>query len=193
VPHDVVAADGDLRLRLMRDSDDEYARMVGWRNQPHVRQWWDPDDPPLTASQAVAEYRPSVTGSAPERIAIIEVAGVPVGFVQFYPWAAFADELAQMELTVPDGCWSLDIAIGDPASIDRGIGARTVRLLCDHLFAHEGASAVAFGVDRDNARARRAYLKAGMTPTIEYRDLDRRAGERIWAVLMLRLAGGSGL
>jgi aminoglycoside 6'-N-acetyltransferase len=185
----VIVEDGNLRLRLMRDGDDEYARLVAWRNQPHVREWWDPDDPPLTVPQAVADYRPSVTGSAPERTAVIEVDRVPVGFVQFYPWAPFADELAQMELTVPDGSWSLDIAIGDLAWISRGIGSRTVRTLCDHLFAREGATAVAFGVDRDNTRARRAYVKAGMTPTVEYLDLDRRNGERIWAVLMLRFAG----
>src|SRR5579864_6231410 len=94
----VVVQDGNLTLRLMRDNDDEYARLVVWRNQPHVREWWDPDDPPLTVAQAVADYRPSVVRSAPERTAIIEVDGVPVGFVQFYPWAPFADELAQMEM-----------------------------------------------------------------------------------------------
>jgi RimJ/RimL family protein N-acetyltransferase len=57
------------------------------------------------------------------------------------------------------------------------------------MLAHEGATAGAFGVDVDNARARRAYQKAGMTPTVEYTDLDVRDGQRVRAVLMLRMAG----
>lgn len=185
---DVVVADGDLRIRLMRDEDAEYERLARWRNQPHVRAWWDPDDPPLSAEAARQEYRPSVRGEAPERSAVIEVGGVPVGFVQFYPWAPFADELERMEITVPEGAWSLDILVGEPDMVDRGVGSRAVRLLCDHMLAH-GASAVVFGVDVDNARARRAYLKAGMRETVEYTDLDVRDGQRIRAVLMVRTAG----
>jgi aminoglycoside 6'-N-acetyltransferase len=184
----VVVADGELRIRLMRDVDAEYALLAEWRNRPHVRAWWDPDDPPLSLEAARREYRAAVLGTEPERSAFIEVAGVPVGFVQFYPWAPFADELRQMELSVPEGSWSLDVLIGEPGMLDRGVGSRAVRLLCDHLLAHEGATAVAFGVDVDNARARRAYAKAGMTPTVEYTDLDVRDGRRIRAVLMLRTA-----
>ncbi len=184
----IATAGGDIVLRPMRDEDGEYARMVRWHNQPHVRAWWDPDEPPLTYDEAVQRYRPPARGEGPDRVAIIEVHGVPVGFVQYYPWAPYAGELSAMGITVPEGAWSLDIAIGEPDHVGRGVGSRVVRTLCDHLLQHEGATAVAFGVDRDNLRARHAYEKAGMTPTIEYRDLDRRDGERITAVLMVRTA-----
>jgi RimJ/RimL family protein N-acetyltransferase len=173
----------------MRDRDDDYARVVGWRNSPHVREWWDPDEPLLTMDRAVEEYRPGIGGAAPERLAVIEVAGVPVGLVQYYPWAAYREELAAMGLTIPAGAWGLDLFIGEPDRVDQGIGSKTVRLLCDYLMAEEGASAVALGVDRDNLRARRAYEKAGMTPSVEYLDTDIREGQRVRAVLMVRLAG----
>lgn len=186
-PGDVVVAGGDLRIRLMRDEDAEYERLARWRNQPHVRAWWDPDDPPLSAAAAREEHRASVLGESPDRAAVIEFAGVPVGFVQFYPWAPYADELRRMEVSVPEGAWSLDILVGEPDMVGRGIGSRAVRLLCDHMLSR-GASAVVFGVDVDNARARRAYLKAGMRETVEYTDLDVRDGQRIRAVLMVRTA-----
>jgi len=70
----------------------------------------------------------------------------------------------------------------------RGLMTRAVRLLCDHLLSAEGATCVAFGVDVDNHRARRAYRRAGMTPTVEYLDLDTRGGERVRCVLMTRTA-----
>lgn len=184
----VELVDGDLRLRPMRDEPEEYVRLAAWRNRPHVREWWDPDDPPLTFEEAVRDYRPGVRGEAPERSLVIEVGGEPVGFVQFYPWAPFADELERMELSLPEGAWSLDILIGEPAWLSRGVGSRAVRLLCDHMLRECGATCVAFGVDRDNARARRAYLRAGMAPQGEYLDLDTRGGERVWCVLMTRTA-----
>lgn len=180
--------DGDLRLRPMRDEAEEYVRLAAWRNQPHVREWWDPDDPPLSFEQAVREQSPAVRGESPDHALVIEVHGVPVGFVQCYPWAPYADELERMDLALPEGAWSLDILVGDPDRVGQGIGSRAVRLLCDHLLTAGGATCVAFGVDRDNARARRAYLRAGMTPQGEYLDLDTRGGQRVWCVLMMRTA-----
>jgi aminoglycoside 6'-N-acetyltransferase len=170
----------------MRDDAADRALHVEWRNRPHVREWWDPDDPPYTPERLEVDYGAALRGEAPDQLAVIEYRGVAAGFVQFYPWAPYADELARMDLSLPDGAWSLDILIGEPDLLGRGIGPRTVRAVCDHLFAREGATAVAFGVDLDNARGRAAYVRAGMTPTVEYLDLDTRGGERVWCVLMLR-------
>jgi len=189
--YEIIVSDGNLRLRAMRDHEDDYARVVAWRNQPHVRQWWDPDDPPMTMQMAMAECRPCLAGIEPDHLAFIEIEELPVGFVQYYPWAPYAGELAGMGLAVREGSWSLDIYVGEPDWVNCGIGSRTVRMLCDFLFLHEGASEVAFGVDRENARARRAYEKAGMTPTVEYLDTDTRDGERVWSVLMVRSPGDS--
>lgn len=187
----VVAQDGNLRLRLMRDTDEDYAQVVAWRNTPHVRHWWDPDDPDIAMHQAVSEHRPSILGEDPSLMCFIEEHERPVGFVQFYPWSAYPEELAATGLTVPAGAWSLDLYVGEEDALGRGIGSSVVRMVCDYLFEHEGATAVAFGVDRDNARARRSYEKAGMTPTVEYLDTDTRNFERSMAVLMVRMADGS--
>lgn len=170
----------------MLDEPADYARVVRWCNQPHVREWWDPDDPPMTLERAVSECRPAITGAEPDQLCIIEVDGTAVGFVQFSAWAHWQSELDAMELSVPPGSWSLDIYIGEPDWVNRGLGTRVVRLVCDHVFSTEKATAVAFGVEVDNLRAQRAYLKAGMRPTVRFRDLDTRGGERVWCVLMVR-------
>ena len=184
----LIVESGDLAIRRMADDDDEYARIAAWRNLPHVREWWDPDDPAMTTQAAIAEYRPDVLGQSASRAGIIETAGAPIGFIQFYPWAAYPAYLSELGITVPDGAWGLDVFIGEPQWVGRGIGSRAVRLLCDHLFSDEGAAAVAFGVDVDNLRARRAYEKAGLLPTAEFLDTDTRGGERVTSILMVRFA-----
>jgi aminoglycoside 6'-N-acetyltransferase len=181
-------SDGDLTIRAMRDTTEEYELFATWRNQPEVREWWDPDDPPMTVQSAMAEYQADVRGQTATVASIIEVDGEPVGFVQFYPWSAYASELVAMGISVPAGAWGLDIFIGDPQRVGCGFGSRAVRLLCDHLLDNGGATAIAFGVEKDNARARRAYEKAGLVATREFLDTDTRGGRRVTSVLMVRLA-----
>lgn len=181
-----IAADGDLVIRRLRDHPDDYHRIVAWRNSPHVREWWDPDDPRLTRAAAVAELGPGA-GDDSTTSCIIELAGQPVGFVQFYPWDVEQAYLEGRGLSLPRGSWGLDIFIGEPGLVGKGIGSRTVRLLCDHLFAEQGAPAVALITEAGNTRAQAAYLRAGMRVSgAPFRDTDTRGGEQVDSILMIR-------
>jgi RimJ/RimL family protein N-acetyltransferase len=184
--NDVIAADGDLVIRRMRDEIEDYERIVAWRNQPHVREWWDPDDPPLTLEAAIEELRAETRPSHPTTACIIEVSGAPGGYIQFYPWDADKPYLEEVGITLPDGAWGLDIYIGEPALIDQGIGSRTVRLLSDHLFSDHAASAVALVTEAENSRAQAAYARAGMRSVERFLDTDLRNGQRVESILMIR-------
>jgi len=183
---EVIAADGDLVIRRMRDDVEDYERIVEWRNRPHVRQWWDPDDPPLTVAGWLDELH--VTAREPDRTTacIIEVSSTPIGYLQFYPWDDEHAYLAEVGLTLPKGAWGLDIFIGELALLDQGIGSRTVRLLSDFLFAELGATAVALATEAGNTRAQAAYLRSGMRVVQRFLDTDLRNGERVESVLMIR-------
>ena len=183
---DVITADGNLVIRRIRDQPDDYERMVAWRNSPHVREWWDPDDPPLTLAGAIDELGLRSPSDDPTTSCIIELAGEPVGFIQFYPWDAEEEYLATIGVSVPSGSWGLDIFIGASGLIGQGIGARAVRVLCDHLFAEEAATAVALITEAGNARAQAAYARAGMHVSgAPFEDTDLRDGQRVESVLMI--------
>ncbi|MFZ0179248.1 MAG: GNAT family N-acetyltransferase [Candidatus Dormiibacterota bacterium] len=182
-----IAADGDLVIRRLRDHADDYERIVAWRNSPHVREWWDPDDPPLTPAAAVAELGMQARGDDPTTSCIIELAGEPVGFIQFYPWDAEPAYLAEVGLSIPKGSWGLDIFVGESRLAGTGIGSRTVRLLSDHLFADRRATAVALITEAGNARAQAAYVRAGMRVSgAPFLDTDTRDGQRVVSILMIR-------
>jgi RimJ/RimL family protein N-acetyltransferase len=184
--NDVIASDGDLVLRRMRDRADDHERIVAWRNTPHVREWWDPDDPPLTVEAEIEEFREAQDPSHPTTTCIIESAGVPVGYLQFYSWDGEASYLEEVGLTLPAGAWGLDIFIGEEGRLSRGLGSHTVRLISDHLFAEEDATAVALATEAGNARAQAAYVRAGMRVVQQFRDTDLRDGQRVESVLMIR-------
>jgi aminoglycoside 6'-N-acetyltransferase len=184
---DVIAADGDLVIRRFRDQPDDYERMVAWRNSPHVREWWDPDDPPLTLAGAIDELGLRTTSDDPTTSCIIELAREPVGFIQFYPWDTEEAYLATIGVSVPGGSWGVDIFIGKSGLIGQGIGSRAVRVLSDHLFAAEAATAVALITEVGNARAQAAYARAGMRVVgAPFADTDLRDGQPVESVLMIR-------
>jgi aminoglycoside 6'-N-acetyltransferase len=187
----VITREGELAIRRMRDEAGDYALMVRWRNAPHVREWWDPDDPPLTMETAVDEYRPDTRADSSTTACIIEVDGAPVGFIQFYPWAAEPEEVHDLALPVDAGAWGIDLFIGEPSHLGRGVGTGAVDLVCHHLFSERGASSVALLAAKANARALRAYEKAGFRRTTGMLDLDVKGGERVDSWLMVREAPGT--
>jgi aminoglycoside 6'-N-acetyltransferase len=182
---DVIAADADLVIRRVQDQSGDYALIVAWRNSDHVREWWDPDGPP-TLEAVIEELRPSLRGEDPTISCIIELAGEPVGFIQFYPWDAETDYLAEIGVSVPPGSWGLDLFV-DARLAGHGVGSRAVRVLSDHLFAEEGATAVALITEATNARSHAAYRRAGMHVVGEpFLDTDMREGQRVESILMIR-------
>jgi len=184
--NDVIVADGDVVIRRMRDHPDDYELVVDWRNRPHVREWWDPDDPPLTLDGAIEELRPLTRPGDSNTACIIEFDGAPIGYLQCYPWDEEQAYLTEVGIMVPAGAWGLDIFIGERSLVDRGIGSRTVRLISDHLFAEHDASAVALATETGNHRAQAAYVRAGMRIVEHFLDTDTRQGQRVESVLMLR-------
>jgi aminoglycoside 6'-N-acetyltransferase len=178
-------AEGDgMTIRRMRDELDDFVLLQRWRSAPHVAEWWDSAQTELDLDGVIAKYRPRTRLEDPTTACIIEVAGLPIGYIQFYPWAAYADEMREIGFELPYGYWGVDIFIGERDYLDRGFGSRAVSLTHRYLVEERGAVGVALVVARDNNRAQRAYEKAGLVRLSEVLDTDTRAGERIPSYLM---------
>ena len=186
-----LVAQGDLVIRRMIDGHGDYELMVRWRNSPHVRYWWDPDLPALTLDSARDEYRPDTGPDSPTTACIVELDGAPVGFMQFYRWAAYADEAAEVGIPFDDGVWGVDVFIGETDLVGRGLGTRMMIALCEYLETERDARSIALTTELTNAAAIRCYEKAGFAKIREVRDLDTRDGERTRDWLMIRRRRGS--
>jgi aminoglycoside 6'-N-acetyltransferase len=183
--------DAEISVRPMRDDPDDYALIVRWRAQPHVHDWWDPDVPPPTYDEVVGTYGPRSRIDETTTSCIIERDGQPIGYVQFYLWASSPAEARAMDVTVDDATFGLDIFIGEPDQVDRGVGTRVVDLLCRYLENERGASGIALTTELENRRAQRAYEKAGFHKTKEVLELDTRDGRRVRSWLMERRRSAS--
>ena len=135
--------------------------LASWLRRPHVSRWWGD---PRKALEDVS--RPPARGGE----ALIAVDGVPVGYVRWQvPTREELDAAGLHEL--PDDVVDIDVAIGEADLLGRGIGPRALSILRDRL-ARDGVSIIMLATSVDNARAVRAYEKAGFVRRRQFVDND---------------------
>jgi len=148
--------------------------LARWRAMPHVVQWWGPPN-----------VEPEAETLADGRVAMWIVAHDrrPFAYAQDY---SPHDWLQHPFAHLPPGARGVDQYIGEPDMVGRGHGSAFVRRHCERLFA-AGAPAIGTDPHPDNARARRAYEKAGFRAVTG--PIETRWGR---AILMERWREASG-
>ena len=142
-----------------------------WLETPHVSEWWH--DP--------AEQFELVSGDLghPDMAQFIVAADArPFAYLQCYNISAWDAGFG----TQPTGTRGLDQFIGEPDMLNCGHGSAFLRDFADRLLA-DGTPRVVTDPDPNNARAIRAYEKAGFSRD---RLVDTPDGV---ALLMIRNAG----
>ncbi|MBX3579306.1 MAG: acetyltransferase [Rhizobiaceae bacterium] len=123
-----------------------------WLAEPHLREWWG--DP----GEALAEIEQAIDDVATEPL-ILELDGKPIGYLQSYDPHLEDGHPYQDQ---PMGTLGIDLSIGEPDLVGKGHGSAALRQFAAMLFA-EGTPRLVIDPDPANARAIRAYEKAGFT------------------------------
>lgn len=168
-------AAGDLAFRAVRD--DDVARIAGWLRDPEVGAWWhgvtETYDDAFVLEHVLDDRDWWVTH------AIVELAGEPIGFQQWYPLDDEPDVLAEYGVARGDGAFGIDQFIGVSDLHGRGIGTRQVHAVCDWLLGADGPGARRVFTDPvvENERAIRCYERAGFRKVRVLPDHERLDGE----------------
>ena len=127
--------------------------LAAWLAEPHVTQWWTGG-----VEASLEEIRQAMESVDTEPL-IVELDGAPIAYVQSYDPHL---EDGHPYRDQPFGTLGIDISIGPPDLVGKGHGPAIVRQFCELLF-EEGCPRVIIDPHPDNARAIRAYEKAGFT------------------------------
>jgi aminoglycoside 6'-N-acetyltransferase len=124
-----------------------------WLSLPHVKEWWgDPDEQFGLVSGDMSE--PAMDQY------VVSFEGAPLGYLQCYrltDWnICFGPQ--------PGDTRGIDQMIGVPEMIGRGHGSGFIRVFIEDLLAN-GTPRVVVDPDPTNARAIRAYERAGFQKT----------------------------
>ena len=129
-----------------------------WLEDPDVAPWYEEDSTELGALRA--SYLPIITGAEPTRGYIIRIDGRDAGYIQCYVIDDHPDYARQ--IAVDPGAVGIDLFLGEPWARDRGHGSLAIReLLREVVFGEMDADVAIIAPAPDNARAIRAYERAG--------------------------------
>lgn len=123
-----------------------------WMAEPHWQEWWDEPEKGVAGIEAAMN-------SIDNEPLIVELGGKPIAYLQSYDPHLEDGHPYQDQ---PFGTLGLDLSIGPVEMLGQGHGSALLRQFCGQLF-EEGCVRVVIDPHPDNARAIRAYEKAGFT------------------------------
>ena len=135
-----------------------------WLTLPHVTQWWGDTDEQFALVSA------DLDEPATDQFIVVKD-GRAFAYLQCYDPAAWPDNGLGWH---PEGTRGIDQFIGEPNMVDRGHGSEFIRAFIDGLL-ETGTPRVVTDPDPANARAVRAYEKAGFSRDGEVDTPDGRA------------------
>ncbi|MDV6298722.1 GNAT family N-acetyltransferase [Dietzia maris] len=148
----------EVRFRPL--TRDDLPTLARWLAEPLVARWWSENSP----DRVEQDFGPYLDDAQTECLVVI-VDGEDAGILMRYPIAAEpsgVDELTRAGIEVPDGAWSMDYLIAEPAARGRGAGAAMVaRAVAGIWDGHPEATCVIVPVNIENPRSWGALVRAG--------------------------------
>ena len=158
----------DISFRPLAESD--FPLLHEWLSRPHVVEWWGA---PPTLAEMAEDYRPHTVGEVVGGF-IAHAGGDDVGFTQWYQPVAFHHEGWWLDEHDP-GVRGIDQFLANERQLGQGLGTAMVHAFVARLFEDPAVTRVQTDPSPDNARAIRAYEKAGFVPAGEVDTPDGRA------------------
>ncbi len=140
----------NITFKPLKESD--FQLIYTWIQQPHIKQWWsDPEE----WDQFVAKYQQKIT-SEYRGCFIILSDTTPIGYIQWYNANKFPEWPHE-----PEGTYGMDLFIGNPDFLGKGLGTEIVKLFTQMLFKKPAVKRIIINPDVNNLAAIRCYQKAG--------------------------------
>jgi aminoglycoside 6'-N-acetyltransferase len=155
-----------MRFRFEPVTENDKPMLRNWLSTPDAQAWWgDPDH------EIELIYDGEVTGESSGYI--VHGEDGPFAYIQSWPSDKQPSEAIKDEPWVaeqPAGTLGVDITIGRPDLLGKGLGSDAGAAFCVMLFAR--GAAPHHRPDASNLRAVRAYEKAGFARFDQYTNKD---------------------
>ena len=169
---------GNISFRPLEEKD--LTCMLTWFTDERVLQFYEGRDYQCDLASLREKYleRPDVPGF------IIELEGNAIGYSQMYP--VCGKDLKEYDYPeTEERVFAMDQFIGIPELWNQGIGSAYIRIALRYLIEQMNADAVLLDPHKDNARAVRAYEKAGFRIVKELPAHEMFEGRKVDCWLMV--------
>lgn len=149
-------------MTFRRLTDADLPLLHAWLNEPGVVRWWEGDD--VSWDAVVRDYGSANADPVEHWLAVRD--GEPVGWIQCYAAADFADEDETRQwfaVGVERTAAGIDYVVGDAAARGRGLGSAMIRqFVHEVVFGHHpGWTQICASPRQANQASWRALANAG--------------------------------
>ena len=146
----------------------DFPLLQKWLAAPHVGDWWNER---FDLASLEAKYGPAIDGSEPIHVHVIQRAGVPIGWIQWYRWRDFPEHAIQVGADHMSA--GIDLAIGEVEQTGRGLGPAVIRQFgTNYIFINDDIGAIVADPSASNRRSVSAFRKAGFNIVDTVRLVD---------------------
>jgi len=136
----------------------DFQQVFLWLLRPHVARGYA--RPPGSFTEFVAKYGARTRADNPVQAYVVTVDGADAGYIQTYSIAEFPEYAAQ--LGCDEKAAGVDLFIGEPAFLHRGIGSQVLRrFVAEIVFGRNAASCCVAGPAEGELGSIRAFENAG--------------------------------
>ena len=155
-----------ISFRLLGCTD--FPLLQKWLAAPHVGDWWNER---FDLASLEAKDGPAIDGSEPIHVHVIQHAGVPIGWIQWYRWRDFPEHAIQVGADHMSA--GIDLAIGEVEQTGRGLGPAVIRQFgTNYIFINDDIGAIVADPSASNRRSVSAFRKAGFNIVDTVRLVD---------------------
>jgi len=127
-----------------------------WLAAPHVARWWQR---PADLASIERAYGPSVNGTDPTELFVIEVAGAPAGLIQRYRLADYPAWERAVDVASAAG---IDYLVGEERQTRKGVASGAIRDFTDLVFErYPEVETVVAAPQQENLASWKALENAG--------------------------------
>lgn len=146
--------DGNLRLRLLNDSEEDYKMLEKWYQEEEIYSHFEQRK--LNYDEIKDKYFPKTLKNAKIPVYMIEYENNSVGIIQYQ---LITDENKKFYDINCNNCYEIDIFIGELTMQGQGIGEKAINLLSKYLFKEKNAESLVMCPLKDNIHAIKCYEK----------------------------------
>lgn len=153
-----------MTIGFKRLKEGDLPLLFKWLNTQHVVEWYEKKT--TTFDEIKVKYMPRITGAEPTKPFLIVADQVPIGYIQEY----YVNDDPELKPYVNGKFIGLDLFIGDPTYLGRGLGTQILReFLKQVVFQEKEIEGCLVDPSPNNPRMIRANEKVGfkyLTTTI---------------------------
>lgn len=147
---------GDIAIRPMLDTAEDYQLMTKWLSDPRIYKFIH--GKPKDLAWVKKKYGPRIREKERVNSCFIEFKNLPIGYIQYFNIKPYEKDY---EMKNTQDVWAIDMWIGEPDFWEKGIGSKSLKLLVDFIFNNLKAEKIIIDPHVNNPRAIRVYEKVG--------------------------------